>query len=74
MRCFFCLENCIAYYGYLSQDMTVAVSSPREPESEEKPLKSVNGKQQVYFLFYFLLNDNKLGFIVHYYYLYDFPF
>ena len=44
---FFFKENCVAQYGYLSQDMTVAVSNPREPESEEKPQKSLNEKQQV---------------------------
>ena len=29
------------------QDMALAVSNPREPESEEKPQKSLNEKQQV---------------------------
>lgn len=32
---------------YVLQDMTLAVSSAREPESEEKPQKSLNEKQQV---------------------------
>ena len=29
------------------QDTALAVSNPREPESEEKPQKSLNEKQQV---------------------------
>lgn len=32
---------------YFSQDMTLAVSNVREPESEGKPQKSLNEKQQV---------------------------
>ncbi|GFY98498.1 myosin family protein with Dil [Actinidia rufa] len=31
----------------IASDMTVALSNPREPESEEKPQKSFNEKQQV---------------------------
>lgn len=33
--------------GLISQDMILAVSNAREPESEEKPQKSLNEKQQV---------------------------
>ena len=35
----------------MSQDSSLALSSPREPESEEKPQKSLNEKQQVDILF-----------------------
>lgn len=37
----------------MSQDMSLAVASPREPESEEKPQKSLNEKQQVSSLWLF---------------------
>ena len=67
---FFFKENCVAQYCYLSQDMTVAVSNPREPESEEKPQKSLNEKQLVSCHSHTWVN---LGSSC-YYYLYGFPF
>ena len=32
---------------YMCQDMTLAIASPKESESEEKPQKFLNEKQQV---------------------------
>lgn len=40
-------ELLILMVSYLFQDMTLAISNAREPESEEKPQKSLNEKQQV---------------------------
>lgn len=40
-------EQVILMVWYLFQDMTLAISNAREPESEEKPQKSLNDKQQV---------------------------
>lgn len=43
----------------MSQDMTLAISNAREPESEEKPQKSLNEKQQVIGFLY--ARKNNLG-------------
>lgn len=40
-------ELLILMVTYLFQDMNLAISNAREPESEEKPQKSLNEKQQV---------------------------
>lgn len=47
----------------MSHDMSLALSNPREPESEEKPQKSLNEKQQVsgrwhVFVFIALMHSN----------------
>lgn len=40
--------NCISQITHsVYQDTTLALSNVREPESEEKPQKSLNEKQQV---------------------------
>lgn len=40
-------ELLVLMVSCLFQDMTLAISNAREPESEEKPQKSLNEKQQV---------------------------
>lgn len=40
-------NKCTHFLFACNQDMSVAVASPKEPESEEKPQKSLNEKQQV---------------------------
>lgn len=39
----------------LLQDMALVVANPKEPESEEKPQKSLNEKQQVSLLMHVIL-------------------